>query len=159
MVVYAGGEAPESFWNDLAWWSGDADMIGLPVVLVALAAAAIAAAPARWERSAGTAATAVLLLFPLLDVVGYVRWYGGDLRTSLADSMRWHLLLAVVLAASAVWIPRQRISWAETVRLARNLIRGRSKDVIPERAKNLAVAVVIAATAVWLVVSSFTPTR
>ncbi|SNT62461.1 hypothetical protein SAMN05216276_109117 [Streptosporangium subroseum] len=158
-VVYAGAEAPESFWNDLAWWSGTADMIGLPVVLVALAAAIRAAAPARWGRSAGTAAAAVLLLFPLLDVVGYVRWYGDDFQASLIDSVRWHLLLAALLTASAVWGPRQRISRAETVRLARNLIRGPSKDVIPGQAKNLAVAVVIAATAVWLVVSSFTPTR
>jgi hypothetical protein len=73
--------------------------------------------------------------------------------------VRWHLLLAAVLVASAVWSPRQRISRAGTVRLARHLIGGQSKDVIPGRAKNLAVAVMIAATAVWLVVSSFTPTR
>jgi hypothetical protein len=134
-------------------------MIGLPVVLVALAAAARVAASARWERSAGTAAAAVLLLFPLLGVVAYVHWYGGDFQTSLVDSVRWHLLLAAVLVASAVWNPRQRISWAGTVRLARHLIRGQSKDLIPGQAKNVAVAVVIAATAVWLVVSSFTPTR
>ncbi|WP_440089367.1 hypothetical protein [Streptosporangium sp. LJ11] len=158
-VVYTDAEAPESFWNDLAWWSGCADMIGLPVVLVALAATARAAASARWERPAGTAVAAVLLLFPLLDVVEYVRWYGEDIQIPLVDSVRWHLLLAAVLVASAVWSPRQRISWAGTVRLARHMIRGQSKDVIPGRAKNVAVAVVIAATAVWLVVSSFTPTR
>ncbi|MGJ6966413.1 hypothetical protein ACSDR0_31335 [Streptosporangium sp. G11] len=152
-------EAPESFWNDLAWWSGCADRIGLPVVLVALAAAARAAAPARWERPAGTAVAVALLLFPLLDVVEYIRWYGEDFQTPLVDSVRWHLLLAAVLVASAVWSSRQRISWAGTVRLARHMIRGQSKDVIPGQAKNLAVAVVIAATAVWLVVSSFTPTR
>jgi hypothetical protein len=154
-VFYTVGEATESFWDDLAWWSGDADRIGLPVVLVALAAVARAAAPARWERSAGTAVAAVLLLFPLLDVEEYVRWYGGDFQASLVDSVRWHLLLAALLAASAVWIPRQRISRAGTVRL----IRGQSKDLVPGQAKNLAVAIVIAATAVWLVVSSFTPTR
>ncbi|WP_326820130.1 hypothetical protein [Streptosporangium sp. NBC_01756] len=158
-VVYASIEAPESFWDDLAWWSGDADRIGLPVVLVALATAARAAASARWERSAGSAAAVVLLLFPLRDVVAYVRWYGGDFQTSLVDSVRWHLLLAAVLVASAVWSPRQRISWAGTVRLTRHVIRRQSKDMIPGQAKNLAVAVVITATAVWLVVSSFTPTR
>ncbi|WP_162642354.1 hypothetical protein [Streptosporangium sp. 'caverna'] len=150
-VVYAGVQAPESFWNDLAWWSGDADMIGLPVVLVALAAAARVAAPARWERPTGTAAAAVLLLFTLLDVVAYVHWYDEDFQISLLDSVRWHLLLAAVLVTSAVWSPHQRISRAGTVHLARHPIRG--------QARNLAVAVVIAVTAVWLVVSSFTPTR
>ncbi|MER6177804.1 hypothetical protein [Streptosporangium sp. NPDC001681] len=154
-VGYVRIEAPESFWDDLSWWSCDADRIGLPVVLVALAAAV----SAWWKRSAGTAVAAVLLLFPLLDVVAYVRWYDDDFQTSLIDSVRWHLLLAALLVASAVWSPRQRISWAGTVRLARHMIRGQSKDVIPGQAKNLAVAVVIAATAVWLVVSSFTPTR
>ncbi len=158
-VVYTGAEASESFWNDLAWWSGCADMIGLPVVLVALAATARAAASARWERPAGTMVAAVLLLFPLLDVAEYVRWYGEDIQIPLVDSVRWHLLLAAVLVVSAVWSPRQRISWAGTVRLARHMIRGQSKDVIPGRAKNVAVAVVIAATAVWLVLSSFAPTR
>ncbi|GAA3126032.1 hypothetical protein [Streptosporangium carneum] len=159
VVRYGFGGVAESPWDGLAWWSGDADRIGLPVVLVALAAAARAAASARWERPAGTAVAAVILLFPLLDVVEYVRWCGGDFQISLVDSVRWHLLLAAVLVASTAWIPRQRISWAGTVRLARHMIRGQSKDMIPGQAKNLAVAIVIAATAVWLVVSSFTPTR
>ncbi|WP_157594850.1 hypothetical protein [Streptosporangium amethystogenes] len=155
MVLYTRIEAPEPFWDDLAQWSCDADRIGLPVVLVALAAAA----STRWERSAGTAVAAVLLLFPLLDVVSYVRWYDDDFQTSLVDSVRWPLLLAAVLVASATWIPRQRISWAETARLARHMIRERSKGTIPGQAKHLAIATMIAATTVWLVISSFTPTR
>ncbi|MEU8381216.1 hypothetical protein [Streptosporangium sp. NPDC048865] len=158
-VLYTDAEASESFWNDLARWSGCADTIGLPVVLVASAAAARAVASARWERPTGTAAAAVLLLFPLLDVVEYVRWYGEDFQIPLVDSVRWHLLLAAVLVASAVWSPRRRISWAETVRLARHTVRGQSENAIPGGAKNLVVAIVIVATAVWLVASSFAPTR
>ncbi|MFI6452466.1 hypothetical protein ACIBF6_12985 [Streptosporangium amethystogenes] len=151
MVLYTRIEAPESFWDDLAQWSYDADRIGLPVVLIALAAAA----STHWERPAGTTAAAVLLLFPLLDIVSYVRWY-DDFQTSLIDSVRWPLLLAAILVASATW---SRISWAGTVHLARHMIRERSKDTIPGQAKHLAIATVIAATTVWLVISSFTPTR
>ncbi|MER5423450.1 hypothetical protein [Streptosporangium roseum] len=159
VVSYVLDEVPESPWNDLAWWSGDADRIGLPIVFVASAAAARAATSARWERPAGTAAAAVILLFPLLDVVAYVRWYGSDFQIPLADAVRWNLLLAAVLVAAAAWSPQVRISRAGTVRLARHMIRGQSRDMIPGQAKNLAVAIMIAATAVWLVVSSFTPTR
>ncbi|MEV4251141.1 hypothetical protein AB0J63_48100 [Streptosporangium canum] len=158
VVSYVLDEVPESPWNDLAWWSGDADRIGLPVILVASAAAAKATASTRWGRSAGTAVAAALLLFPLLDVLGYVRWYGSDFQMSFADAVRWNLLLAAVLVASAAWSPRVRISWAGTVRLARGMKRGHSKGMIPGRTKDLAVAVVIVAATVWLVVSSFTPT-
>ncbi|MEV4575374.1 hypothetical protein AB0K16_19175 [Nonomuraea jabiensis] len=45
-----------SSWDGLAWWSSDADKIGLPVVIVALAAAATATAPTRWKRRAGITA-------------------------------------------------------------------------------------------------------
>ncbi|MEU8205105.1 hypothetical protein [Streptosporangium sp. NPDC049046] len=156
VVLYTDVETLESFSNDLARWSGDADKIGLPVVLVALAATA---ASTRWARPIGTAVAAVLLLFPLLDVAEYVRCYDEDFRMSLVDSVRWHLLLAAVLVASAVRNSRQRISWAETARLARQMFHGPSKDRILGQAKKVAVAVVITATVVWLVASSFTPTR
>ncbi|MGW0590108.1 hypothetical protein [Streptosporangium sp. NPDC002607] len=159
VVSYVLVEVPESPWDGLAWWSGDADRIGLPVVLVASAAAATATASTRWGRSAGTAAAAALLLFPLLDVATYTSQYSGDFQTPFADSVRWPLLLAAILVASATWSPRMRISWAGTVHLARSLIRGQSKSMIAGRTKNLAVAVVIAAATVWLIVSSFTPTR
>ncbi|WP_431894517.1 hypothetical protein [Nonomuraea sp. bgisy101] len=152
-------KTPESSWDGLAWWSSEADTIGLPVVLVALAAAARVTAPTRWGRLAGTAATAALLLFPLLDIATCASQYSGDFEISFADSVRWPLLLAAVLVASAAWSPEVRISWAGTVRLARSLIRGQSKDVLPGRVKELAVAAVIAVAGIWLIVSSFTPTR
>ncbi|MEU7898447.1 hypothetical protein AB0B45_36995 [Nonomuraea sp. NPDC049152] len=156
-VVYL--KAPDSSWDGLAWWSGEADSIGFPVVLVALAAAARVTASIRWGRLAGTAAAAALLLFPLLDVATYAGQYSSDFEMSFADSVRWPLLLAAALVASAAWSPGARISWATTVRLARSMMRGQSKDVLPSRAKELAVATVIAVAGIWLIVSSFTPTR
>ncbi|MFD1539349.1 hypothetical protein [Nonomuraea guangzhouensis] len=149
-------EPSESFWDDLAWGLGEADRIGLPVVLVALAAAARAAA---WGRWGGTAAAASLLLLPLLDVAMYVGQDSGDFELSFADSVRWPLVVAAVLVAWAAWSPWVRISWAGTVRLARSMIRGQWKGMVPGRAKDLAVAVVIVAGGVWLIASSFTPTR
>ncbi|WP_433514894.1 hypothetical protein ACQP2T_04305 [Nonomuraea sp. CA-143628] len=146
---------PDSSLDGLAWWSGTADGIGLPVVLVALAAAAGATASARWGRVAGTAAATALLLFPLLDVATYI----SDLEITLAESVRWQLLLAAVLVAAAAWRPRPRISWAGTVHLARSMIGGRPKGMTLGRTKELAVVVVIAAAGAWLIVSSFTPTR
>ncbi|MEU7748388.1 hypothetical protein [Nonomuraea sp. NPDC049158] len=138
---------PESPWDGLAWWSGKADRIGLPVVLVALAATATATVSTRWGRVASTAAAAALLLFPLLDVATY----SGDLEILFTDSIRWPLLLAAALVASAAWRPSVRISWAGTIHLVQSKIGGRTK--------NLAVVVVIAAAGIWLIVSSFTPTR
>ncbi|GGO79262.1 hypothetical protein [Nonomuraea cavernae] len=83
----------ESFWDDLAWWTCEADGIGLPVVLVVLAATANVTASIRWGRLAGTAAAAALLLFPLLDVVTYISQYSGDVEmTPFVDSIRWPLL-------------------------------------------------------------------
>ncbi|MBT2234910.1 hypothetical protein [Nonomuraea sp. NEAU-A123] len=152
-------EIPESPWDGLAWWSGEADRIGLPVVLVALAAATRATTSPRWGRLSGTAAAAALLLFPLLDVAMYISQDSGDFELPFADSVRWQLVVATVLVAWAAWSPRVRISWAGIGRLARSMIRGQSKGMISGRAKNLAVAVAIAAASVWLVVSSFTPTR
>ncbi|MEV0195905.1 hypothetical protein [Nonomuraea sp. NPDC050691] len=149
----------ESSWDGLASWSGEADGIGLPVILVALAAAARATASTRGGRLAGAGAAAALLLFPLLDVATYISQYSGDFEMPFADSVRWQLLLAAVLVVAAAWSPSVRISWAGTVRLARSMIRGRPEVLFPGRAKDLAVAVVIAAAAVWLIVSSFTPTR
>jgi hypothetical protein len=156
-VVYV-AVAPESSWDGLAWWSGDA-RIGLPVVLVTLATAAKATASTRWGRLAGTTAAAALLISPLLDVATYTSQSSGDFPISFTDSVRWHLLLAAVLVASATWSPRVRISWAGAVHLARSMIRGQSKGMIPRRTKDLAVAVAITAATVWLIVSSFTPTR
>ena len=86
-VVYV--RIPETFWDDLAGWSGEADMIGLPVVLVVLAAVA----SLRW----GLLAAAGLLLFPLLDVATY----SSD-SLPFVDWVRWSLLVAAVLVASAV---------------------------------------------------------
>lgn len=108
---------------------------------------------------AGTAAAVALLFFPLFDVATYISQYSGDFEMPFADSVRWQLLLATVLVASATWSPWARISWAGTVHLARSLIRERSTGMIPGRTKELAIAVVIAAAGVWLILSSFTPTR
>ncbi|MGP3964393.1 hypothetical protein ACTWPT_51380 [Nonomuraea sp. 3N208] len=155
-VVYV---TKASSWDGLAWWSGDADMIGLPVVIVALAAAATATAPTRWKRIAGIAAAAALLSFILLDIVTYTSLESDAFGLLFAGSVRWRLLLAAVLVASAAWHPRVRISWAGTVHLARNMIRGQLKGVISRRTRDLTMAIVIVAGAVCLVVSSFTPTR
>jgi hypothetical protein len=131
--------------DGLAGWSYAADMIGLPVVLVALAASL------RGGRLAGTAA---LLLFPLLDVATY----SSDFLP-FTESVRWPLLVAAVLVASAGRSPRSRIPWAGTVRAARGAISERLKSMSPGRTRDLAIAVVIVAAGIWLVVSSVTPTR
>ncbi|MFI7225881.1 hypothetical protein ACIBO5_21915 [Nonomuraea angiospora] len=133
-----------SSWDGLAWWFGDADKIGLPVVIVALAATA----PTLWKRTAGTAAAAALLLFVLLDLVTYISCQSDAFGVLFADSVRWRLLLAAVLVALAAWRPQARLS---AVHLARSLISGRARDVT--------VAILIVACAVWLIVSSFAPTR
>ncbi|MFG2072278.1 hypothetical protein [Nonomuraea maritima] len=145
-VVYM--RIPESFWDGLAWWSGEANAIGFPVVLVVLAAAATATVSMRWEHVAGTAAAAVLLLFPLLDVAMYISRHSGDFGMSLADCVRWPLLVAAVLVASATWSRQVRV-----------LARSMTKQVVAGRAKGLAVAAVVAVGGIWLIVSSFTPTR
>ncbi|WP_327108170.1 hypothetical protein [Nonomuraea glycinis] len=147
-IVYI--RIPETSLDGLAEWSGEADMIGLPVILVALAAAA---SPPR-GRLASTAAAAALLLFPLLDVATY----SSDFLP-FVDSVRWPLLVAAVLVVSAVRRPRVRISWAGSVHLARSVISERSKNMSPGRTRDLAVAVVIVAAGIWLIVSSLTPTR
>jgi hypothetical protein len=150
-VVYM--KIPESSLDGLAWWSGEADGVGLPVVLIALAATATLSI--RWGRLAGAAAATALLLFPLLDVATFISQHSDD--STFADSVRWPLLVAAVLVASATWSPQVRISRAGTVHLARSMIR--SKHVVAGRAKELAVAAVIAVGGIWLIVSSFTPTR
>jgi hypothetical protein len=122
-----------------------ADVIGLPVVLVALAASL------QGGRLAGATA---LLLFPLLDVATY----SSDFLP-FTESVRWPLLVAAVLVASAGRSPRSRIPWAGTVRAARGAISERLKSMSPGRTRDLAVAVVIVAAGIWLVVSSVTPTR
>ncbi|MGV9596822.1 hypothetical protein ACWDR1_09145 [Streptosporangium sandarakinum] len=155
-VVYADvGESRP--WESLAWWSCDADAVGLPVVLVA-AAAAWAAAPTRWVRPADAGAAAALLLFPLLDIASYIDRCGGDFPVSFAASVRWHLLLAAILVAAAVRHPETRSSVTGVVGLAWRVARGR-EAALSGRARDLTVAVVVAAAVVWLVSSSFTPTR
>ena len=146
-VVYM---APGLSWDDLAWRLGTADLIGLPVVLVALAGVA---ASTRWGRLTGTATAAALLPLPLLDIATYT----GDFQEPLAESVRWHLLFAALLVAWATWSPRVRTSSTGAVRRMRGRLP--SKAEIPGRARHLTVALVIAAAAVWLIVSSFTPTR
>lgn len=159
-MFVAGVVYKASSWDGLAWWSGDADKIGLPVVIVALAAAATATTPTLWKRIAGIAAAAALLPFILLDIgVTYTSLESDAFGLLFAGSVRWRLLLEAVLVASAAWHPRVRISWAGTIHLARSMIRGQWKDVISSRTRNLSVAMVIVAGAVWLIVSSFTPTR
>jgi hypothetical protein len=155
-VVY---ETKASAWNGLAWWSGDADTIGLPVVIVTLAAAATATAPTLWKRIAGIAAAAALLPFILLDVATYTSLESDAFGLLFAGSVRWRLLLAAVLVVSAAWHPWVRISWAGTIHLAQSMIRGQVKGLISRRTRNLTVAMVIVAGAIWLIVSSFTPTR
>jgi hypothetical protein len=73
--------------------------------------------------------------------------------------VRWRLLLAALLVASAAWHPRVRISCAGTVHLARSMIRRQLIGMISSRTRDLTVAIVIVTGAVWLIVSSFTPTR
>ncbi|MEU6739986.1 hypothetical protein [Streptosporangium sandarakinum] len=145
-------------WESLAWWSYDADAVGLPVVLVASAAAVWAAAPARWVRPAAAGAAAALLLFPMLDIASYIDRCGGVFPASFAASVRWHLLLAAALVAAAVRHPETRSSGTGIVRPAWRVVRGRDA-VLSRRARDLTVAVVVAAAAVWLVSSSFAPTR
>ncbi len=156
-VIYV--DTPESPWDGLARWSGEADVIGLPVVLVALAATARAISSLRWGRLAGTATAVALLLFPLLDVATYAAQYSDDFQILFSDSVRWPLLVAAALVASAAWSLRVRISWAGTVPMARSMIRGQLKGVVPGRAKDIVVAGAIAAASVWLIASTLTPTR
>jgi hypothetical protein len=127
--------------DGLAGWSYVADVIGLPVVLVALAASL------QGGRLAGATA---LLLFPLLDVATY----SSDFLP-FTESVRWPLLVAAVLLASAARRPRTRVPWAGTV----HAISERLKSTDPGRARDIAVAGVIVAAGIWLVVSSVTPTR
>ncbi|MEU4829655.1 hypothetical protein [Streptosporangium sp. NPDC023615] len=161
--VYAPGllyvVAPQSPWTDLVWWSCQADGLGLAVVLVTLAAAVRVTASARWGRVAGSAAAVVLLLLALLDVMTYVDEYGSDFQSSLADAVRWNLLLAAGLVTAATWGPGTPVDGAGTTHRARLLIQAWSREAGRERTKHLAVALVIAAAAVWLVLSSITPTR
>lgn len=151
--------AEASSWDGLAWWSSDADMIGLPVVIVALAAAATVTAPTWWKRTGGIAAAAALLLFVLLDIVTYTSLESDPFGLLFANSVRWRLLLAAVLVASAARHPQVRISWAGTVHLARSTIRRQLKGLISSRTRDVCVAITIVAGAVWLIVSSFTPSR
>jgi hypothetical protein len=118
-------------------------------VIVALAAAAKGAS-ARWGRSAGAGAGAILLVFALLDAVMQFSRYEGDFQAHPVDLVRWPLLLAAVLVVAATWRRREPVSVTGVARSLRNKIPGRPKD--------LAVLVMIVVAAAWLVISSFAPT-
>lgn len=143
-----------SVWDVLASWFGDADKIGLPLALVALAAITTATAPPRWRRTAGLTSAAALLLFVLVVIASCVSLGTDVIEVLLADSTPWRLLLAAALVAAAAWYPPPRFSWPGTVRLARNLLR-RPRA----RTRYVTVTLLIAAGALWLIASSFTPTR
>ncbi|MDP9848346.1 hypothetical protein [Streptosporangium lutulentum] len=139
----------ESPWDTLEAWVFGADVAGLPVVIVALAAAATGAS-ARWGRSAGAGAGALLVVFALIDAVMQFSRYESDFQTHPVDLVRWPLLLAAVLVVATTWRRREPVFVTGVARSLRNKIPGRPKD--------LAVLVVIVVAAAWLVVSSFTPT-
>ncbi|MER7129038.1 hypothetical protein [Streptosporangium saharense] len=88
-AFYASSEVPDG----LPRWFVEADGIGLPVALVALAAFAYAVG---LSRRIGVAVAAVLLLFAVFDAVTS----DGDLLL-----VRWHLVLAALLV---VWPVRLR---------------------------------------------------
>ncbi|MEU7001467.1 hypothetical protein [Nonomuraea sp. NPDC046570] len=134
-------EAPEPFWYGFARWASEAETIGLPIVIVALGAAA----KGWWGRLGGIAAGGLLLLFALLDVVACVSQYGSELQVRLVSLIKWPLLLAALLVLLATW-SRQGPG---TVRPLRGKIPGQPKD--------LAILIVVLAGALWLVVTSFSP--
>jgi hypothetical protein len=140
----------ESFWDPFIWWSRESETLGLPIVLVALAATAKGTLSDRWRRSVITAFAAVFLCFALLDVVAHVSRCGIDFHVHPAGLVRWHLLLAAALILLARKAQRKAASPAD--------ISDRLRTGAPGRPKEVAIAVVIVAGAIWLVVSSFTPT-
>ncbi|MEV0307486.1 hypothetical protein [Nonomuraea fuscirosea] len=146
-------------WDGLASWFGDADKIGLPLVLVVFAAATTATAPTRWSRTAGITSAAALLLFVLVGIASYAAHGTDVLELLLTHSAPWRLLLAAALVASAAWHPQPRFSWTGTVHVTRSLLRGQLENVIPTRTRNALIALLIAAGALWLIVSSYTSTR
>ncbi|MEV5889825.1 hypothetical protein [Nonomuraea fuscirosea] len=146
-------------WDGLTSWFGDADRIGLPLALVALAAATTATAPTRWRRTAGITSAAALLLFVLVDIASYAGHGTDVLELLLIHSAPWRLLLAAALVASAAWHPPPRFSWTGAARVTRSLLRGQLNNLIPTRTRNALIALLIAAGALWLIASSFTPTR
>ncbi|MEV4098223.1 hypothetical protein [Streptosporangium saharense] len=125
-AFHASSEAP----NDLPRWFVEADRIGLPVALVALAAFAHAVG---LSRRIGVAVAAVLLLFPVLDVL-FLR---PGIAASAEDLLpaRWHLLLAALLV---VWPVRLRAGFGSL-----------------SRVRTVAVTAVVVLSALWLVVSSY----
>ncbi|MFF4418118.1 hypothetical protein ACFYY8_36800 [Streptosporangium sp. NPDC001559] len=128
--------APESSDDVPRWlcaalqWFSQADRIGLPVALVALAAVAHATGLSRWI---GATVAAVLLLFPVLDVFPVL----DDLLL-----VRSHLLLAALLV---VW----------TARPTRLKVRPGSLA----RVRTVAATAVVVLCALWLAVSSYVPPR
>ncbi|MEU8358986.1 hypothetical protein AB0C27_23515 [Nonomuraea sp. NPDC048882] len=156
-TMFIGGTAyitETSVWDGLASWFGDADKIGLPLVLVALAAITTATAPPRWRRTAGSTSAAALLLFVLVEIASCVSLGTDVFELLLTDSASWRLLLTAALVASAAWYPPPPFSWTGTARLARNLLRRPQA-----RTRYVIVTLLIAAGALWLIASSFTPTR
>ncbi|MEV6868008.1 hypothetical protein AB0M44_44370 [Streptosporangium subroseum] len=136
-------EASEPFWDAPEVWVSEAYVIGLPVMIVALAAA-VKGASAQWGRLAG----ALLLVFALLDAVVQFSCYKGAFQGHPVDLVRWPLLLTAVLVVAVTWR-----HWEPVTGVVRSL-----RDKIPGRPKDLAALVVIVIAAVWLVISSFAPT-
>ncbi|WP_214413292.1 hypothetical protein [Sphaerisporangium fuscum] len=126
---------------EVAWPAqvSDADLLGLPVVVVALAAAC-AALSSRWARPAAVGAGLVLAGFALLDIVAYLSCYGTDVA-QLPSLIKWHLIVAGAITA----LP--------TPKPARTLRRLWSR--IPVHPRDLAVVIVVVVSSVWLVISSF----
>ncbi|MFD8533055.1 hypothetical protein ACFV0L_37155 [Streptosporangium canum] len=142
-------EASESFWDAPEMWAFTAEVIGLPIVIVALAAAAKGAAPGRWGRLTGAGVGVFLLLFALIDLVAHVSRYGSDFSVHPATLVRWPLLLAAVLTLLAT---RRRQEPASRTGIIRSL-----RHKTPGQPKDLAVLIVVVVAAAWLVVSSFAP--
>ncbi|MFC4533835.1 hypothetical protein [Sphaerisporangium dianthi] len=151
---------------DVVWlWASTADVAGLPVVIVALAAAATGTVSARWGRLAGTAAgvffvlLSLRVLLSLHDLVWIVGYLADDLA-ELPREVHWHLLLAAALTVVAT-VRAYRAPVATTdagstppgERLAGRAARAAGAV---RRRRDLAILVVVAISAAWLVVSSFT---
>jgi hypothetical protein len=90
----------DSTWDLSEMFASDAERIGLPIMVVALAAAARGVAPGRPGRLAGLVAGAFLLGFALLSLLTR---YGNALPGEYGGLIRWPLLLAAVLVLLATW--------------------------------------------------------
>ncbi|GIH98234.1 hypothetical protein [Planobispora takensis] len=135
----------ETFWDTLQVRAWDAEAAGLPVVIVALAAAVRAAGSDRAARRAGIVAAVPLLGLAAVDLLACLgRPYAGESSVDYAGLVEWPLLLSAVLVLWAVLRPSapgaSGLRWTTS----------------PERLRNLMLVAGIAVAALWLVVSSFT---